>query len=438
MRILWHSNAPWAGSGYGVQTDLFTRALLARGHEVIIAANYGLQGAVINAGGIPVLPTGLTEWSDDVLPFDWRHFTPDATVVLFDSWVYPEEMIQQVPLTMWAPVDHNPIPPLVAQKLRAMRHVWAMSRFGEKMMRSAAVDNVGYVPHGVDTVGYAPGDRAEARRRLNVPDSTYLAVSVAANKGFPTRKGLDRLLKAWALFVRERPDSLLYLHTLPLGATGGLDLYNVLETYGLTTKQVVFPDVYLFQRGRYQKEFLNTLYNAADVHVLPSAGEGFGVPIVEAQAAGCPVVVTDFTAMTELGEVGYRIPFDPVDDMIYTLQYSEQAAPAVREIIKGLAWGYEHRGDMALRGRAREFALQYDVQRVTDTYMLPALKQIAEADLDIVARARAMSASGAGMQLIAPAAGGREFNSPAARDARTAERLKLRAEAAIEKKEGAA
>ena len=45
---------------------------------------------------------------------------------------------------------------------------------------------------------------------------------------------------------------------------------------------------------------MNRLYNLFDVTVLPSSGDGFGLPIIESFAAGVPVVATDYSACSEL------------------------------------------------------------------------------------------------------------------------------------------
>ncbi len=55
-RILWHSCVPWANSGYGIQTALWTRELRKMGHEVCISAFWGLHGSATAWEGIPVLP----------------------------------------------------------------------------------------------------------------------------------------------------------------------------------------------------------------------------------------------------------------------------------------------------------------------------------------------------------------------------------------------
>ncbi len=48
MRILWHSNSPWAKTGYGNQTAMFWHRLQALGYPVVLSSNYGLQGSTLN------------------------------------------------------------------------------------------------------------------------------------------------------------------------------------------------------------------------------------------------------------------------------------------------------------------------------------------------------------------------------------------------------
>ena len=59
QRILWASNAPFAATGYGVQTAQVVQRLTRDQHEVAIACNYGLQGAETTwNGGVKLYPTG--------------------------------------------------------------------------------------------------------------------------------------------------------------------------------------------------------------------------------------------------------------------------------------------------------------------------------------------------------------------------------------------
>jgi glycosyltransferase involved in cell wall biosynthesis len=395
LKVLWHSNSNLVGSGYGVQTDLACNWLADHGHDVTVSAFHGYRGSPIRLRpNLRMLPGGGEQWGNDVLVGHYDHERPDVLFALMDSWVLEPKILKAVPLALWAPVDHTPLPPQVAHRLRYVKFPIAMSRHGEQEMRKAMLDPY-YVPHMVDTKQYAPVDRAQARAAWGIPDGAYFVTTVAANKGYPPRKNLDRLLKAWAFFVNEHPGSILYLHTNPYSSSGGPDLTAICEFYGLpyhigslkpgqTLKgfAVAFPDVYMMTRGEYSAFTLNALYNAADMFLLPSAGEGFGVPALEAQASGCPVALTDFTAQTELAEAGYKIPIDDIDDRLITLQYSEQAFPKVSAIVKACEWGLEQKGDDKRRALAREFAMFYDTERVMNRYMMPVLKAVAEGTRD--------------------------------------------------------
>lgn len=387
MKILWHSNSPWNQSGYSVQTDLFTRLLKEAGHDVVISAFYGLRGRTISANGIPVLPGSLDGWGNDILGAHYQHYKPDVTVALMDLWVVQEAVLRAVPLTAWCPVDHDPIPPAVAERLPLVKRGWAMSRFAEREMRRFGID-VDYVPHGVSIDDYRPIDRAAARREAEVEDDQILVLHVGANKGWPSRKSHDRLLKAWAAFVRRHPRAVLYLHTNPK-APEGIDLEACARFYGVPDTAIRFPDPYRFVRGDYGTAQMNTLYNAADVLVLPSAGGGFEIPLIEAQAAGCPVITTRCTAMAELVGPGYGIAVDPLDGMAYTLQGSEQANVLPSQILDGLEWAFERWHDAALRAASREFAMEYDARRVYRDFMAPALAAQAEGQDGAAARTAA-------------------------------------------------
>jgi len=71
-RILWVSNAPWASTGYGTQTAQATTRLKKHGHEVAIAANYGLEANSTSwnspNGDIKIYPRGHETYSNDIVP----------------------------------------------------------------------------------------------------------------------------------------------------------------------------------------------------------------------------------------------------------------------------------------------------------------------------------------------------------------------------------
>ena len=111
------------------------------------------------------------------------------------------------------------------------------------------------------------------------------------------RKNIPALVQAVAL-LRERIDNLhLLLHMNPCDV--GYDIVTLLHRYCLEGQADVSGPDSTLDRGL-SDEQLNRLYNLFDVMVLPSTGEGFGLPIIECFAAGVPVVATDYSACSEL------------------------------------------------------------------------------------------------------------------------------------------
>lgn len=374
MRFYWMSNAPHVGTGYGQQTDIWTQLMRRDGHEVVIRGFYGYHGSPFkDAIGRTILPSSYHGYGDDVAVMDWREHKPDAGVILADAWVYSKQTVTGAPFAWYAPVDHTPIPPATVQRLQYARWVWAMSRHGEREMRQAGIDPF-YVPHGINPAIFKPIDRAKARENFGINEKQFFAVTVAANKGFPDRKGLRALVKAWAALTKVIPDALLYIHANIMDNHHGLDLVDLAKFYGMGPNNVRFADSYKFMNGQYLPHHLNEFYNAADVFVLPSAGEGFGIPAIEAQAAGCPVILSDFTAQTELCGSGWLCEIDPLDDVEYTPQNSEQCRVKPSVILENLLKAYDARSSKSLREKARHFGLTYDAEKIYADWLLPALK----------------------------------------------------------------
>jgi glycosyltransferase involved in cell wall biosynthesis len=198
----------------------------------------------------------------------------------------------------------------------------------------------------------------------------------AANKGEPSRKGLREALLAWRKFVNAVPDALLYLHTDAHGRCG-IPLTNLVAQLGLGN-HVQFVDDYHYVTGQVTSADLNLAYNAADVLLNPSMGEGFGIPILEAQAAGTPVIVTDWTAMPEICFAGWRVGGTP----FMTYQNAMQMLPSVDEIVGALHAAHTHRSSEVLRHQARTGALAYAIDRVYRECWQPLLGSIA-ADLTV-------------------------------------------------------
>lgn len=169
----------------------------------------------------------------------------------------------------------------------------------------------------------------EAQRRYG---PFFLSVGVLA-----PQKNLQRLLRAFAA-TRDQ-DTRLLLVGRPAGAYVEAVLRPLARDLGLADR-VEFA-------GYRDDEALRTLYHAAIGLVYPSLGEGFGLPIVEAMACGCPVITSTVSSMPEAaGEAALLV--DPRD------------TAALARAMNRLRDEPELRDDLAARGRRRAALCTWD------------------------------------------------------------------------------
>ncbi len=376
---LWHSNAMHGNTGYANQTGLFVPRLHKAGYEMIISAFYGVEGRPMRGSeGILELPGYGETYGNDVIDAHMQHWKRDMVITLIDPFVLNPAIWQVHQWCAWSPIDCAPISRENLKSLQSARWTWSMSKFGHEQMEKAGLKPI-YVPHGVDTNVFKPVDRAEAREKLanhlrRDLAGKFLVVTVAANKGTPSRKNFAGMMESFALFSQRCPDALFYLHTEPIGHRHGDDLFALAEAWGIQDK-VIFPGSYHYAINLYGDDYLNSVYNAADVFILLSYGEGFGIPIIEAQAAGCPVILTDGTSMTELTLSGWSVPALPVQAL--DGRYGSQWKMAVPKYAADSLWeAYEQRTSEGRRVEARAKAMDYDADKVFADYMLPAMEQM--------------------------------------------------------------
>lgn len=386
MRINWHSNSPWTATGYGNQTRLTVPRLKDLGHHLSITAFYGLQGGLANYGDIRVYPNGHHLYGQDIIGASAQMDQADIIISLMDAWIMePKRIPAPIKWFPWFPIDCEPIPEIVAEKVVQSAKGITMSKFGQAQAEAAGLDTY-YIPHGIDTKVFQPVLRS--RERLKWPKDKFIVGMVAANKGIPPRKSFFEQIAAFAALHKQHPDSLLYLHTAD-GKLGGesVDLIAYCNRLGLDTEYlsngepskdtaVLFADQYTYMIGL-PDAYLVDVYNSLDVLMNASMGEGFGIPIVEAQACGCPVIVGDWTSMGELCFSGWKIPKSEATPVYNPYFDAFQWSVTTEAVAERLFKAYEMRGsNEGYKQRARKGALEYDVDLVVEKYWKPILAEI--------------------------------------------------------------
>jgi glycosyltransferase involved in cell wall biosynthesis len=314
MHVLWISDSPDTPSGFGNVTRHVCAGLAARGHRVTIIGWQTRERA--NWRGCVVLPTGQDPMaSDAAFPYLVRA-RPDAVIALADVWWLPyftaphirrQLELTDTPWLLYFPIDGETadggLPASWVQLLGEVDVPIAMSRYGVEVVGRCGVA-CEYIPHGVDLdVFHPPDDRESAKARVDAA-GRFLVLSDSRNQ---PRKLLPRLLDVFARFALSRPDALLHLHTDPDDefAQSGSYSYDVradVRHLGLDT-QVRFTPGFRMRRGEgLPLRTLAAYYRAADVHLLASCGEGFGLPTLQAAASGAVPIAGAYSASRELVE----------------------------------------------------------------------------------------------------------------------------------------
>jgi glycosyltransferase involved in cell wall biosynthesis len=176
-----------------------------------------------------------------------------------------------------------------------LRQVDVLTSTGDALSRQVSRD-VGvpceFVPAGMDLELFAPNSKAEARRRLRLPD---LPVVLFVGRLIAVKR-IDLLLRA----MRRLADNGIRAQTVLVG-------HGVLEG----EMRGLVRDLGLPARfdGGVQLQDVPLYYQAADVLVLPSEYESFGRVVIEALACGCPVIVSDRVAARGMFEEIETVPF---------------------------------------------------------------------------------------------------------------------------------
>jgi hypothetical protein len=163
-------------------------------------------------------------------------------------------------------------------------------------------------------------------------------------------------------FEKYHPGEVVwYMHTDPFSEKG-LNLDMMRRDLGMTN-WTFFPSRVEMQTG-IDRDAMSKMYNALDVFLLPSKGEGFGIPYIESQACGVPVIMTKCTGHEELlGGGWYLKNLEPM----WTPQSSWQYECDVDEIVETLELAYKAKKDGSIEEHQKNAiakAAEYDDEKV--------------------------------------------------------------------------
>jgi len=189
-------------------------------------------------------------------------------------------------------------------------------------------DKIKIIYHGYDknlfNENISPEEIKKINTKYQILNTRYL-IYVGA---IQPRKNIETLIEAYKIIKKEKG-----LENLKLVVAGDLGwLYLPILEKIKSTEGVIYA-------GKFKTKDLPALMRSAEVFVLPSLYEGFGLPAIEAMACGVPVVAADNSSLSEIvGQSG----------ILYQPNNAARLAKALREILE----------NSTLQNRLREKGLE--------------------------------------------------------------------------------
>jgi glycosyltransferase involved in cell wall biosynthesis len=383
LRIMPISDSPWAPTGFGTNTRNVSAILIENGHHVgyggcqnpnhtkyVTEWPLGQTEKTVEWENLPIMHPGQERFGEKSFPLWLKNFKPDViwTHLDFQMFMHVAQYKQPKQATIplyndkgklltrkertslvtnmfkelskgppwkWAatiPFDGQPCIPSWQELLDQIDYKICMSRYGQLCMEEEfnGCEESWYIPHGVDCNFFKPkmepmyGDK----KLSDIAEGAFVVGCVARNQH---RKNIPQLIKGFKEFVDRndlKPDQAKLMLHMDWNDAMGWKFPHFAEEYGL--KDYLLPPLMgVLDAGEApDDEGMVNIYNCMDVFVLPTAGEGFGIPTIEAMACGVPVAVTNYTTAWEI------IKEDNPEDAVFPL-YPLGGKPGTDEKING-------------------------------------------------------------------------------------------------------
>ncbi len=352
LRIMPVSDSPWAPTGFGTNTKNVAAILTKEGHHIGYAGcqnpSHDKYEAAWPLGqtkkkeiweNLPIMFAGQERFGEKSFPHWVKNFKPQviwthldfqmfahvaqakapkiAQLPLYDPktgmlWSRKErakmlsdifKQVQKGAPWKWAatiPFDGQPCIPSWQEPLDQIDYKICMSRYGQLCMEEEFknCERSWYIPHGVDCNTFKPIMTPNYGKEAC--PSAFIVGCVARNQH---RKNIPQLIKGFKEFIDRndlKPDEVKLILHMDWNDAMGWKFPEFAERYGV--KDYLMPPLMgVLDAGEsLSEEEMIHLYNCMDVFVLPTAGEGFGIPTIEAMACGVPVAVTNYTTAWEI------------------------------------------------------------------------------------------------------------------------------------------
>jgi len=170
-----------------------------------------------------------------------------------------------------------------------------------RLFTDSLKDRISVIPHGIDLDVFHPLPEEEVKQfrkeffKDYIKEDTYLIVNVSRNQ---PRKDIARTMAAFSTFKHMVPNSHLYLHCKEDDIGGSINETG--RAFGLVGgRDYSIPKGFNAGLG-YSVDAVNKIYNAADLCITTTLGEGWGFITTEAMATKTPIIAPNITSIIDI------------------------------------------------------------------------------------------------------------------------------------------
>jgi len=288
---------------------------------------------------------------------------PDLIFLFNDAWMinqYLQQLeklhIQDIPVVVYFPIDSEGSDALWFERFKMVEDVCVYTEFAKKDVIATGAfpepPKIHIIPHGVDTRKFFPfKDMGElrgidiAKRKLYPKKKTLINsfIVLNANRNQP-RKRIDITLMAFDEFQKDKEDVMLYCH---MGVEdAGVNVLKVANRFKWDKKLVL--STLKDQIPGVPDSRLNLIYNACDVGLNTSTGEGWGLTAFEHAATRRAQIVPDHSANSEIWNDSNALMIEAGDRIMYEHTNNIARIPKFDSVVECLERAYDmwHKGTL--------------------------------------------------------------------------------------------
>lgn len=321
--------------GYAFSSKYYLKSLHALGVDVRYEYAYG--------PGTPFTPVEARINKDSIIQEILnKDFLTETVQVLYGQGdiFYKNNGKYKVGFTM---LETDGIPGEWVDQCNRMDEVWVPSKFNVETFRNSGVKvPIKVVPLGVDPKYYYPAEYVGEQNRR------YVFLSVFE---WGKRKAPELLLKAFNRAFTGQDNVVLICKITNHNPM--IDIRHEIDSLELKSGG---GKIEIFENTDLTEFEMAELYRHADCFVLPTHGEGWGMPILEAMACGVPVIATGWSSQMDFfnEDIGYPINVKGLVEADNTNQYYmgfNWAMPDEEHFIHLMRHVHENRSEAKEKGK---------------------------------------------------------------------------------------